>query len=55
MTLLLRHLRQAKVVAPPPLTNGSDLELMILEYQGFLLSERSLMSSTTDDATARSR
>lgn len=47
MTLLLRHLRQAKVVAPPPLTNGSDLDLMILEYQGFLLSERSLMSSTT--------
>ena len=47
MTLLLRHLRQAKVVAPPPLTNGSDLELMILEYQGFLLSERSLMPSTT--------
>jgi len=46
MTLLLRHLRQAKVVAPPPLTNGSDLELMILEYQGFLLSERSLMPST---------
>jgi len=45
--LLLRHLRQAKVVAPPPLTNGSDLELMILEYQGFLLSERSLMPSTT--------
>jgi len=44
---LLRHLRQAKVVAPPPLTNGSDLELMILEYQGFLLSERSLMPSTT--------
>jgi site-specific recombinase XerD len=47
MTLLLRHLRQAKVVAPPPLTNGSDLNLMILEYQGFLLSERSLMASTT--------
>lgn len=47
MTLLLRHLRQAKVVAPPPLTDGSDLELMILEYQGFLLSERSLMPSTT--------
>ena len=47
MTLLLRHLRQAKVVAPPPLTNGSDLELMVLEYQGFLLSERSLMPSTT--------
>jgi len=47
MTLLLRHLRQAEVVAPPPLTNGSDLELMILEYQGFLLSERSLMPSTT--------
>jgi integrase len=47
MTLLLRLLRQAKVVAPPPLTNGSDLDLMILEYQGFLLSERSLMPSTT--------
>jgi site-specific recombinase XerD len=47
MTLLLRHLRQAKVVAPPPLTNGGDLDLMILEYQDFLLSERSLMPSTT--------
>jgi site-specific recombinase XerD len=47
MTLLLRHLRQTKVVALPPLANGSDLDLMILEYQGFLLSERGLMSSTT--------
>jgi len=47
MTLLLQHLRQAELVAPPPLTDGSDLELMILEYQGFLLSERSLMPSTT--------
>ena len=48
MTLLLRHLRQAKVVAPPPLTDGSDIGLMVLEYQRFLTSERSLMPSTTD-------
>ena len=48
MTLLLRHLRETKVVPPPPLTNGSDIDLMILEYQGFLTSERSLMPSTTD-------
>ena len=48
MTLLLRHLRETKVVPPPPLTNGSDIDLMVLEYQGFLMSERSLMPSTTD-------
>lgn len=48
MTLLLRHLRQAKVVAPPPLTDGSDIDLMVLDYEGFLLGERSLMPSTTD-------
>ena len=47
MTLLLRHLRDEKIVPPPPLTNGSDIDLMVLEYQGFLISERSLMPSTT--------
>jgi site-specific recombinase XerD len=48
MTLLLRHLRKANVVAPPPLTDGSDIDLMVLDYEGFLLGERSLMPSTTD-------
>jgi hypothetical protein len=46
MTLLLRHLRAAKVLPPAPLTNGSDVGLMILEYQGFLRDERGLLAST---------
>ena len=46
MTLLLRHLREIKVLPPPPLTDGSDIGLIILEYRGFLQSERGLLTST---------
>lgn len=45
MTFLLRHLRQIKVL-PPPLANGSDIGLMVSEYQEYLQNERGLMSST---------
>jgi hypothetical protein len=49
MTLLLRHLRQAEVIAPPlPVAAGSDLDLIALDYESFLLRERSLASSSTE-------
>jgi hypothetical protein len=47
MTLLLRHLRQIKVLpAPPRAAAGSDIGLMALDYESFLLAERSLMPSS---------
>jgi hypothetical protein len=50
MALLLRHLRQAKVVAPPPEAGtGSDADLLCAEYENFLLKERSLVSSSTEN------
>jgi hypothetical protein len=49
MALLLRHLRQANVVAPPPEAGtGSDTDLLCAEYESFLLKERSLMPSSTE-------
>ena len=48
MILLLRHLRQIDVVPkPPPSLTGSDIDLTALDYEGFLLAERSLMPSST--------
>lgn len=48
MTLLLQHLRKIKVVAPPLAATGSDIDLLVLDYESFLLGERSLMPSTTN-------
>ena len=48
--LLLRHLREANVVAPPPETGtGSDTDLLCAEYESFLLRERSLMPSSAEN------
>src|SRR2546427_263333 len=41
MALLLRHLREANVVPPPPAPN-SDINLICVDYEGFLLRERSV-------------
>jgi hypothetical protein len=50
MALLLRHLRQANVVAPPPEAGtGSDTDLLCAEYENFLLKERSLVPSSTEN------
>ena len=50
MALLLRHLRQANVVAPPPEAGtGSDADLLCAEYENFLLKERSLVPSSTEN------
>jgi integrase len=50
MALLLRHLRQANVVASPPEAGtGSDTDLLCAEYEGFLLRERSLMPSSSEN------
>lgn len=49
MALLLRHLRQAHVVVPPPEAGtGSDTDLLCVEYESFLLRERSLTPSSTE-------
>ena len=49
MTLLLRHLRQIKVIArPPEAAAGGDIDLMALDYEDFLLRERGLMPSSTE-------
>ena len=47
MALLLRHLRQSNVV-PPPAAPDSDIDLICMDYQGFLLSERSMMPSCVE-------
>ena len=50
MMLLLRHLRRLKVMpAPPPNGDGSDTDLLCAEYESFLLRERSLMLSSTEN------
>jgi site-specific recombinase XerD len=50
MALLLRHLRQANVVSPPPEAGtGSDTDLLCAEYESFLLRERSLTPSSTEN------
>lgn len=46
MTFLLRHLRLIQVLPPAPLTDGSEIGLFLLEYRGFLQSERGLLAST---------
>jgi hypothetical protein len=49
MTLLLRHLRQAKVViTSPPAAARDDNALLAQDYKEFLLEERSLMPSTVE-------
>src|SRR5690606_17500474 len=50
MTLLLRHLRRLDVVpAPPPIGNGSDSDLICADYENFLLKERSLVPSSSEN------
>jgi len=47
MTLLLRHLRQINIIPIPPRNaTGNEIDLMALDYEGFLLGERSLMPSS---------
>jgi site-specific recombinase XerD len=43
MDLLLRYLRELKVVAPPPDPPGNDVDLLVTEYHTFLLEERGFM------------
>src|SRR5439155_18304609 len=48
--LLLRHLRQARVLSPPPEAGtGSDTDLLCAEYESFLFRERSLMPSSAEN------
>ena len=50
MALLLRHLRQTNIVAPQPEAGtGSDTDLLCAEYENFLLKERSLVPSSTEN------
>lgn len=46
MELLLQHLREVDAVPPRPATDGSEMDLLRLDYQTFLLEERSLFHST---------
>ena len=49
MALLLRHLRRVNVVPAPPLAApGSDADLICVDYEGFLLRERSVMPSSAE-------
>jgi site-specific recombinase XerD len=48
MALLLQHLREANFVpAPPQAASGSDIDLLVSEYERFLVEERGFMLSST--------
>jgi site-specific recombinase XerD len=56
MTLLLRHLRQAKVIATsPPAAVCDDIALIAQDYEEFLLEERSLVRSSADQYLTTAR
>jgi hypothetical protein len=46
MALLLRHLRQINVVPPPVVVADNDIDRAVLDYESFLLGERSLQPSS---------
>jgi site-specific recombinase XerD len=46
MALLLQHLREVHAAPPKPATDGCEMDLLRLDYQTFLLEERSLFHST---------
>jgi site-specific recombinase XerD len=48
MDLLLRYLREVNAAPPKPASDGSDIDLLRLDYQNFLLGERSLFPSTCE-------
>lgn len=48
MDLLLRYLREVNATPPKPVSDGSDIDLLRLDYQNFLLEERSLFPSTCE-------
>jgi integrase len=48
MDLLLRYLREVNATPPKPVSDGSDIDLLRLDYQNFLLEERSLFPSTSE-------
>ena len=48
MDLLLRYLREVNATPPKPVSDGSDIDLLRLDYQNFLLGERSLFPSTCE-------
>jgi site-specific recombinase XerD len=49
MAILLRHLRRLDAVPDPPPNDGSDTDLLCAEYERFLLKERSLTPSSTEN------
>ena len=56
MTLLLRHLRQAKAVPPPsPPTGGGDIAGICRDYEAFLLEERCLVRASADQYLVTAR
>jgi len=46
MDLLVQHLREIHAAPPKPATEGSEMDLLRLDYQTFLLEERSLFQSS---------
>src|SRR6266516_428782 len=46
MDLLVQHLREIHAAPPKRATEGSEMDLLRLDYQTFLLEERSLFHST---------